>query len=768
MATITQNITIDVARANVFDAVIGKQYDEDSRFLKCSITQEGEPLTIPSGSSIAINAKRPDGTMGSFAGTRSADGTAIVPISSWILEQNGMVNLSVTIVGSNGDKLTSCTFYLNVQEAESEGFILVYTAPSALTAGNYYITLSGTNYQFTLTEALATGDRIYFSSVYDEGKTVDTSDGSTIETFTITEGTTGTQLTGSDVINFLASFMANIADLGNKADKVGESPDLVAGTAAQIIGEEFTENKVPYSFRQTPGSGKRLAEEVVGATVGWNQLVTQDTFGPTATISDVTFTNNGDGSITTNGTATATIARQLVGAMSVVSGHKYFLSGCPSGGSSSSYSLVTSGYSDTGNGTIIPNTSSIRYVWISIANGTNVDNLVFWPNIIDLTAALGSTIADYLATLESNTPGAGVAKFRELFPKDYYAYCEPSLQSVRVSEHREYGVNAWDEVWEVGSIDNSTGQNTASTSIIRSTNYIPVLGGQTYYFKSPATITAFFYDEGKNFLSLSYESNTTETIPESAKYMRFKIATTYGVVYKNDITINISNPLINGHYYPYSVNAYPLEAVELRGVLRLDGNNEIYADGDTYEGDGTVTRRYGIVDLGTLSWDISTTPIIRFFATVPNMAFPGTRLTPMVCANYVAICDGQPFDSSWDKVIYAAGGSVYVHDSAYTDENAFRAAMSGVYLVYELATPTTESATPYPSLQHCSGGGTEEYVDYLVAQGTRDVSIPAGHNSKYYPDLTQRISDIPEPPSGDGTYTLQCTVSSGVRTFAWV
>ena len=30
------------------------------------------------------------------------------------------------------------------------------------------------------------------------------------------------------------------------------------------------------------------------------------------------------------------------------------------------------------------------------------------------------------------------------------------------------------------------------------------------------------------------------------------------------------------------------------------------------------------------------------------------------------------------------------------------------------------------------------------------------------------VTPLPDPPSVDGTYTLQCTVSDGVATYAWV
>lgn len=43
-------------------------------------------------------------------------------------------------------------------------------------------------------------------------------------------------------------------------------------------------------------------------------------------------------------------------------------------------------------------------------------------NCYDLTQMFGSRIADYIYSLEQSTAGAGVAKFKEIFYKNYYAY----------------------------------------------------------------------------------------------------------------------------------------------------------------------------------------------------------------------------------------------------------------------------------------------------------------------------------------------------------
>ena len=43
-----------------------------------------------------------------------------------------------------------------------------------------------------------------------------------------------------------------------------------------------------------------------------------------------------------------------------------------------------------------------------------------------------------------------------------------------------------------------------------------------------------------------------------------------------------------------SVSSYPLSGIELRGLPKLDANNNLYYDGDEFAPSGTVTRKYGI------------------------------------------------------------------------------------------------------------------------------------------------------------------------------
>ena len=85
-------------------------------------------------------------------------------------------------------------------------------------------------------------------------------------------------------------------------------------------------------------------------------------------------------------------------------------------------------------------------------------------------------------------------------------------------------------------------------------------------------------------------------------------------------------------------------------------------------------------------------------------------------------------------------GTVRVKNAAYTDADLFTTAMSGVYLVYELATETTDTTTPaslttqkgYNLLRTVSGdiqsadatleyrADTALYIDKKIAEATEE------------------------------------------------
>ncbi len=113
---ITKKITVDVSRENRFEPIPAKQLDNGSRYLEIELQSDGEALTVPSGATVLVNARRDDGAARSFAGTVGTGGKITVPLTSWMLELDGMVRCDVSVVVGD-EKLTSLAFWVRAQRA---------------------------------------------------------------------------------------------------------------------------------------------------------------------------------------------------------------------------------------------------------------------------------------------------------------------------------------------------------------------------------------------------------------------------------------------------------------------------------------------------------------------------------------------------------------------------------------------------------------------------------------------------------------------------
>ena len=534
-------------------------------------------------------------------------------------------------------------------------------------------------------------------------------------------------------------------------------------TSEQMLSDNYTEDSVPYHFRKTASDNADREElEIVGGSVAWNQIA--DNSRAPSSRNGMTITGAED-SFTIDGTASASTDAAGWFGMSgneanylARSGHKLLvsfniLSGTVTASDTNSnpvYFTLGDGTGSIYNGTpkIIATTitSSTRSD-LHINNGTVLSNAKFRLQCFDLTAMFGSTIADHIYSLEQATAGAGVALFKSLFPKDYYAYDAGSIQSVSgLSEHKTVGFNVWDEEWEVGGLSTSTGANSSETDRIRSKNYIHVFPNTSYYFKDPTSnnnLRIVIYDSDKNFVrATNWLGNTAVGTGSNGHYVRFFTGGAYGKVYKNDICINISDSAKNGTYEPYQKHTYALDdSLTLRGIPTLvDG--KIKFDGDIYSPSGKVTRRYGIVDLGTLTYTKGNYDAKAVFYASLNDAHgkTSTVLDNGLCTKYQSSTARQAVnidDASFSIIDISGGANLYIRDDAFLTDDAatFKTAMSGQCLVYELATPTTETADPYVSPQICHYDGTEEFVSTGI--------VPVGHNTKYPDNMRAKLDGLP-------------------------
>jgi hypothetical protein len=193
-------------------------------------------------------------------------------------------------------------------------------------------------------------------------------------------------------------------------------------------------------------------------------------------------------------------------------------------------------------------------------------------------------------------------------------------------------------------------------------------------------------------------SNNTFTFPSNAWYFKFYMTAAYGTTYNNDICINISDASLNGQYKPYvkQTDDFSSYGTEEDRTGRSAGSAAdrfyVVAKNNEYF-QLRKQKKIGSVDLGDLNWSYSSDGAL-FYAnmssfniktaaanTVPKILSARYRVTPSLVFNNLKLY--MP-----NEAITIAGNDtvVVVKDSTYTDAAVFKAAMSGVYIVYELAT----------------------------------------------------------------------------------
>lgn len=605
---------------------------------------------------------------------------------------------------------------------------------------------------------------------------------------------------------------ANASALDNKANVDGSYESMTVGNAEQLVSTVGVEDQVPYNFRASGGGadiGDRETDMIVGGTVAWNQSINGNS----------NFSASSGATITPTVDRVATFTASASGQQAYkttqiqIKGHVYlaaatYKTSVPTTDVAlRAFGLDKAGSANTEWQTVYrmrkSDTVSATSVGVKDNREANWDAIqVKEFQFFDLTQMFGPTIADYINSLEQANAGDGVAWFRRLFPNDYYAFDPGTLRSVQTSAHKMVGFNAFDknasDVTLGKYLDANGAEQSQSNSNI--TGYIPVIGGKTYYFANAANGALgrymFWYDSGKNIISgglIPYlDGRNVQTAPANARYVRVSVRDELWDTY----VVNLSwDGERDGEYEPYQAWNYPLDdSLTLRGVPTLDANNKLRYDGDTYESDGTVTRRYASVDMGTIAWSYNSTDSV--FAQFTNRKL-GSQLGVCTGLTQVAANTAVGEMKYGEYKLYGTSNSVAVKVEGITNSNASEK-LSGIYLLYELATPTTESADPYTNPQIVDDFGTEEYVDAGVEAGARDVAIPVGHETFYQANLRAKLEaapdspdgdgdyllrqingenvyvplvvldELPEAPSTDGTYVLQVTVADGEPTYSWV
>ena len=522
-------------------------------------------------------------------------------------------------------------------------------------------------------------------------------------------------------------------DKGRRISKLFEAPHpkMTVGYAKNLImPNDPTEQE--FNFRQAGGGviedGVAVIDKVKGKSIVWNQKVKNATFINTsewdATYS--TFSVSGGIASVTASADGDNYTQQLV---PMVVSHKYlyiFMAATDTAnknlecayifyGEASDVKVIkakddTNWHTYNAIVTCVSNTRNIVRLEVTKVGTSQFKNV----SLIDLTQMFGagnepSTYEEFLQ--------------RKPFVEDEFAYNEGTIVNNKVEKVVTTGRNLWDEEWELGAYNASTGEKLASSNQIRSKNMFACLPRTSYYWRIPdkanGTYMGFcsFYDISRVFISrepFGPRAFLTVTTPSNARFVAFDLRTEYGTTYNNDICINLSDPTINGQYFPYEKHELDLswvkEIKDGEGVkLFEDGMKSVGTAFDEVGKNKAIKRLAVSTFNGTEEWRINS-----FANDKGVMAYQCySKLKPI---NENIRCD-RFVTGSWSYLapmsIFAIPKHGIIIETDGTQSLAdFKASLEAKPLdvYYELAEPIEveydEKSLTYPVV----AGGTEEAI----------------------------------------------------------
>ena len=484
-----------------------------------------------------------------------------------------------------------------------------------------------------------------------------------------------------------------------------------------------------YIWRKTGRPATREKNLITGSTVVWRPYPPSNSSNGTS--NGITRTLLSDNWWHLEGTGSAEASVNCYGSFAVFKDHVYAYRLSWRNATNNSYIpwLFHSTISSSAVSTTVGNTKFVIEKATEYKTGVSVrprcyKNYYYNVDVqitgYDLTAMFGPEIGEYVLALETATVGAGWAWIDRYFPSGYYDRVTGYyLKSAQPRLHKMIGFNQYNPA----------------------TGTAHLLGKQEYQITGTYTSVTYTQDGG---------GVETLTIDEDGYFTPLLAGVLTVSGGGADTCVHFAG-VRDGEYEPYQTRAFPLgEDVAVRGIPYLDSNNNLAFDGDIYYDDGTIVRRFGLLDLGTLEWeqvtDASLTAGYYFRASLPDM-MQGTVKRLCKYPNYgFGLADIiDEYGAGIDNIIFAEDDTnFYIVDSLQASAQALTTAVNGIYCIYELATPVIEQAAPYTNPKECFPDGTEEI--------TSDFAMPVGCETLYIQPTAldpERIGFIPATTFAD-------------------
>lgn len=327
------------------------------------------------------------------------------------------------------------------------------------------------------------------------------------------------------------------------------------------------------------------------------------------------------------------------------------------------------------------------------------------------------------------------SEFTSLFSLPYYSYNQGSLLSFNGNGIKTVGKNMIDVI-EQGAYT-PTGSDATSTTRLRA-KFVSVQPNTTYSVKISGTVTfdVIYTEFSKNDRQTQniYQSSwaqdqaTFTTLPD-CYYVKllFKDHNNANATLTPDMVteVQLEKSSAPTSYEPYtsSTLSLPISTYFPNG---MDGVGTAYDELTNTK----ATTRMARVDLGTLDYVYDST-VPRFYTSGLNSIIkkPSTSddMGEILCGSYQTLTVNQFFAQARNMTtMLTITGNVSFINTNYTSATTFKSAMSGVYLVYPLATPTETSFTTASLVTENGEVPLANENGVLVGKCNSDISADAG------------------------------------------
>jgi len=406
-------------------------------------------------------------------------------------------------------------------------------------------------------------------------------------------------------------------------------------------------------------------QDLHGYTNPWVGGGGKNKFDSTQVISTANFSQNGE-----TFTSTSTDTRAIVVFVVQAFNDSTYLA---------SSNSVTASATGRYNVTLTPPEGTNR-LWIK-HSGTARDFTIVYP----YTGTSQITISVDITSVDPSVVGGVVFKNIQIELGSTATTWQPYSNICPISgwvgcEVTKCGVNIFDGLTEDGRYNISDGEPIAYSGT-RCVNFVAIKPNTQYYIKCTDNVYVIEYDANKEFVRYkTYFNNSVYTSSADAYYIKFYL------IVEGATGISINYPSTDHDYHTFNGTTYPISWQTEAGTVY----------GGTVDAvSGVLTVTEVLVDLGTLTWKKGNRNNEDTGYTYRTALSPEPKNLSVGLSSI-----GFVFKTSqmaWEalkagEALFTTPTFVTIGD--YADADAFKTAMNGVQLVYELATPITYQLTP--------------------------------------------------------------------------